>query len=88
MNDDGAVDIVRAAAEKALGREKVELIAEPLMTTEDFGCYGERAPCCFFHVGAGGSEPLHSPRFAPDESAIAVAALVLTQAALDFCSED
>ncbi|MCD8191766.1 MAG: M20 family metallopeptidase [Oscillospiraceae bacterium] len=88
VNDDGAVDIVRAAAEKALGREKVELIAEPLMTTEDFGCYGERAPCCFFHVGAGGSEPLHSPRFAPDESAIAVAASVLTQAALDFCSEN
>ena len=59
----------RMAEETALalfGAERVIRIERPTMTSEDFGCFIENTPGCFYHIGVGGDYPLHSARFLPD----------------------
>ena len=67
-----------AAAEKAaiaaFGKDRVVRINTPTMTTEDFGFYQRRIPGSFYHIGAGCSYPLHSPRFLPTDTALFTAA--------------
>ena len=46
------------------------------MTTEDFGYFIDACSGSFCHIGAGCTEPLHSPTFLPDgKAAIYAAAL-------------
>lgn len=73
VNTDVETDIVRKAAEKAVGKENVVVIKEPLMTTEDFGYYVDTVGGSFYHIGAGCTYPLHSPYFLPDEKALETA---------------
>jgi len=52
-----------------------EMIRKPPPPPGNFGEFLLRVPGCFWHLGVRGedpasAEPLHSPRFAPDESAI------------------
>ncbi|MBO5514320.1 MAG: hypothetical protein J5961_07025, partial [Mogibacterium sp.] len=44
------------------------IIEEPTMTTEDFGCFLDKTPGSFYHIGAGCSLPLHNPAFLPEEN--------------------
>ncbi|MGM9941483.1 MAG: M20 family metallopeptidase [Bulleidia sp.] len=73
VNTEAETDIVRKAAEQAVGKEHVVVIEEPLMTTEDFGCYVDQVGGSFYHIGAGCTFPLHSPYFLPDEKALETA---------------
>lgn len=88
VNHDDMTDLVRAAACRLFGNEKVHLIGEPTMTTEDFGYYLLERPGCFYHFGAGSAHPLHSANFLPDDHAVvtasAVHAAVLEAALSDF----
>lgn len=65
VNSDEETEIVRSAAEKLYGKNQVSVIEEPLMTTEDFGCFIDAAKGSFYHIGAGCTAPLHNSKFLP-----------------------
>ena len=58
--------LAERAALALFGAERVARIETPTMTSEDFGCFIENTPGCFYHIGVGGDYPLHSARFLPD----------------------
>lgn len=86
-NDAALTEAVAAVSDEWLGRERR---SEPLPMTygEDFAEYLRFAKGCFFwlgsgpQVGADQASGLHSPRFNPDESCIAVGAGLLAAIAL------
>ncbi|MDR1986998.1 MAG: amidohydrolase [Treponema sp.] len=87
INDPGATEIVREAAKKIVGPEKVRDAAEANMAGEDFAYIAEKVKASFFFVGIAKDEtPLihHSPYFQWDDPALSITAACLCQAALDF----
>jgi len=63
-------------AREVLGDDKVVVIDEPTMVTEDFGFFVDACSGSFCHIGAGCTESLHSPKFIPDiRAAVTAAAL-------------
>ncbi len=65
--------------------------AQVTTTAEDFSFYQKQVPGLFFFLGVApkGSDPAawapnHSPRFAPDESALATGVRALSSVAVDF----
>lgn len=74
VNCNKEAQLVENCAVSLLGRENVEILTEPTMTTEDFGYYLDKADGCFYHVGAGSEYPLHNGRMSPDEACIKTAA--------------
>lgn len=70
VNDEEKTAYIEKCARDILGDENVIVEALPLMTTEDFGYYLEKAPGCFYHIGCQCNHSLHSEFFNPDESAI------------------
>ena len=69
VNDGAMTDLVRETAASLLGPDRVRVLSEPTMTTEDFGYFLMERPGSFYHLGAGCAAPLHSPAFLPDENA-------------------
>ena len=62
VNDEGAVEIVCAAAKKA--GLKVAFLKQPRRWSEDFGQFTARYPGAMFLLGAGETcPPLHSPEY-------------------------
>lgn len=89
-NDPAMTDLLRRAAGKILGPEKVLELAEPSLGTDDFGYFSDAVPGCYYYIGVGGQDfafPNHNPRFAADPAALPLAAAVEAQAALDFLSQ-
>ncbi|MHB9292928.1 putative N-acetyldiaminopimelate deacetylase [Hollandina sp. SP2] len=87
INDPAATEIVREAAKKIVGPEKVRDAAEANMAGEDFAYIAEKVKASFFFVGIAKDEtPLihHSPYFQWDDPVLIVTAGCLCQAALDF----
>lgn len=76
VNDDGMTALVERAARGLLGDDRVRVIGAPTMTTEDFGYFLQARPGSYYHIGVGGSLPLHSTSFLPDDSAAMTAAAV------------
>lgn len=74
VNHDGEVRLVQETALKLLGADRVKIIEQPTMTTEDFGYFLQKAGGCFYHIGAGCEQPLHNPRFLPEDDAVIYAA--------------
>lgn len=74
VNHDAETLFAEKVAGSLFGAENVRRIEQPTMTTEDFGCYLERFPGSFYHVGAGSDYPLHSPRFLPPDETLFTAA--------------
>ena len=67
VNDTGMTAAAERAAAEYAGRDKVHVINEPVMTTEDFGYYQWKVPGTFIHIGAGCKLPLHNSGFLPAE---------------------
>ena len=76
VNTDAETALMEESAVQVLGQENVVRIQEPTMTTEDFGYFIDACSGCFCSLGAGCSEPLHSPSFLPDSKAAVYAAAV------------
>ncbi|MFH1139271.1 MAG: amidohydrolase [Pseudomonadota bacterium] len=88
VNDADLTELVKMTAGKALGYDKVINIP-PTMGGEDMAFYLEKAPGCFFFVGAGSGDkgldkPHHNSRFDIDEKSLAVGAEVLIRSALAY----
>ena len=76
VNDDAMTELVRRTAAAVLGEDRVAVIEEPSLTTDDFGCFLLQRPGSYYHIGAGCPLPLHNPAFLPDEdAAVTMAAL-------------
>ena len=76
VNHEGMTALAARAAGALLGPERVHEIAEPTMTTEDFGYFLEQRPGSFYHIGAGCALPLHNTGFLPADEAVPAAAAV------------
>jgi len=91
-NDKEMVQLVRSAAGKVLGEDKVFELAEPSMCADDFGYFSNAVPGCYYLVGVGNEEknctyPIHNPRFSADHDALPYAAAVYAQIALDYLEQ-
>jgi amidohydrolase len=87
VSDTATADLVRRAAAATVGEDHVD-IAVPITVGDDVACFLERAPGCYFLVGAGHPErgpvpPHHSAYFDIDEAALAVGVETLVRAGLD-----
>lgn len=85
VNDPAVTEILREVVRDTLGAEAL-IEAQPTMGGEDFSAYLSQAPGAFMFIGArnddaGISAPHHHPRFAIDESALALGVKVLVGAA-------
>lgn len=69
INNEEDTNIITKIANSLFGAKNVTEIS-PRFTTEDFGYYIMGKKGAFYHIGVGGSEPLHSPHFAPSEDAL------------------
>ncbi|WP_132747971.1 amidohydrolase [Scopulibacillus darangshiensis] len=74
VNDEGITKIIRETACKVFGDKALEL-RRPLMVSDDFSAFQQKAPGTYFWVGAGNEEkgiknPLHHPKFTIDEEAL------------------
>ena len=76
VNTDAETALMEESAVQVLGQDHVVRIQEPTMTTEDFGYFIDACCGCFCSIGAGCTEPLHSPYFLPDSKAALFAAAV------------
>ena len=72
---------VRRVGARELGAENVITPLCPQLGVDDFACIAERVPGCYVDLGArrpgGVEEPLHSPRFYPDEGCLPVGAALI-----------
>jgi amidohydrolase len=87
VSDTAMADLVHRAAAATVGEEYVD-IAVPITVGDDVACFLERAPGCYFLVGAGHPElgpvpPHHSADFDIDEAALPVGVETLVRASLD-----
>ena len=60
-----------------------------MMISEDFSAYQQKAPGCFFLIGAGNQEkgityPHHHPKFDLDEDALYIGVNIFVHAAFRF----
>jgi amidohydrolase len=87
VSDPATADLVHRAAAATVGEDHVD-VAVPVTVGDDVACFLERAPGCYFLVGAGHPErgpvpPHHSAYFDIDEAALPVGVETLVRAALD-----
>lgn len=82
-NDEALCALARAGATKALGSPKV-FDAPRMSASEDFAYYKEVAPTCFMVLGVGDGAANHSPKFNPDERALANGVKAEVQIILDY----
>jgi amidohydrolase len=87
VSDAAMADLVHSAAATTVGEDRVD-IAVPITVGDDVACFLERAPGCYFLVGAGHPErgpvpPHHSAYFDIDEAALPVGVETLVRASLD-----
>lgn len=75
-NDAKCVSIAGRAANRALGADRVDVAAEPIMASEDFGVLARRVPACLAFLGNGtepgaGGVPLHSHDYVFNDDTLA-----------------
>jgi amidohydrolase len=86
VNDAAATERLRAVAARVVGADRV--VRNPqIMGGDDMALWLQRAPGCYFFVGAQSNEatafPHHHPRFDLDEAVLPIAVELLAEAAID-----
>lgn len=80
--------LIELSAQEAWGYERVQVLPEPSLGSEDFALYLEHAPGAMFRLGVGHKDkpnyPLHHPKFAIDESAIVTGVVTMAYAAYKY----
>lgn len=83
LNDETLCTSARRSVTKALGTAHV-FDAPRMSASEDFAYYKEVAPTYFMVLGVGDGAANHSPKFNPDESALANGVKAEVQIILDY----
>lgn len=88
VNDPEMTARMRKVAAEVVGEERV-LESAQTMGGDDMALFLQRAPGCYFFVGArnealGADKPHHHPQFDLDEAALAVAVETLTKGVLEY----
>ncbi|MFC5774467.1 M20 family metallopeptidase [Ectobacillus antri] len=88
VNADEVTKQIEQTAIKLFGKEAI-VYPEPTMGGEDFSAYLQKAPGCFFFIGArnetkGIVYPHHHPRFTIDEDSLLMGTSLFVQAAFDL----
>jgi amidohydrolase len=89
VNDPAITELVRRAAEAAVGAEGIAAGDGRQSVSDDMALFLDAAPGCYFLVGAGNPErgitaPHHSPRFDIDEESLPIGVEVLARATLEY----
>jgi amidohydrolase len=88
LNDPKLTQLTEAAAEEAWGSDRVQLLFEPSLGSEDFSLYLEHAPGTMFRLGVGFANrpnyPLHHPQFDVNEVAIVTGVVTMAYAAYKY----
>ena len=85
-NDPTVMEAFRSSSRSLLGDSDVIELESPTMNSEDFAFYSQVVPAAMIWLGTRNEEegftyPLHHPKFAVDEDAMAVGARILLAAA-------
>jgi amidohydrolase len=86
VSDPAMADLIREVATQVVGEDHVD-VAQPVTVGDDVACFLERAPGCYFLVGAGHPErgpvpPHHSADFDIDEACLPIGVETLVRGAL------
>ncbi|MHA6261500.1 M20 family metallopeptidase [Sporosarcina sp. CAU 1771] len=88
INDEKVTSIIQETIVDVLGEESL-ISQNPMMISEDFSAFQQKAPGCFFLIGAGNQEkgityPHHHPKFELDEDALNIGVEIFVHAAFRF----
>ena len=76
-------------AKKVLGEERVALLTDPRMASEDFSYYLEKIPGSYFWMGIGPKEyHPHHPHYEFNDAIIPIAAEMLAQVAISYLNKN
>lgn len=88
QNDPELTQLMEAAAKEAWGSDRVQILLEPSLGSEDFSLYLQHAPGMMFRLGVGHQDrtnyPLHHPQFQIDEAAIVTGVVTLAYATYKY----
>jgi amidohydrolase len=88
QNDLLLTQIIEAAAQEALGGDRVQILLEPSLGAEDFSMYLDHAPGTMFRLGVGHADkpnyPLHHPQFDVNEEAIVTGVMTMAYAVYKY----
>lgn len=92
-NDAGSVDFASRAANRALGEDHVDVAADPIMASEDFGVLARHVPACLAFLGNGteptaGGIPLHSHDYVFNDAVLAAGIAYYREVVTESLSED
>jgi amidohydrolase len=88
INDNEVTAVIEETVREVFGEEALDLM-RPNMGGEDFSAFMEKAPGCYFYVGAGNEEqgityPHHHERFTIDEDALEIGVKTFLHATFKF----
>lgn len=86
VNDADCVEVAGRAAARALGADRVDTAAEPVMGSEDFGVLARHVPACLAFLGNGtgpGDTPLHSHDYIFNDDILAAGIAYYTEVVRD-----
>ena len=89
-NDPALTQAIRPTVERVLGGKERLILTEPEMGGEDFSYFSSIAPVVMLYLGVvpqdRTTDPLHSPTFVADESAIPIGLNVMSAVIMDYLS--
>jgi amidohydrolase len=88
INDNEVTAVIEETVREVFGEEALDMM-RPNMGGEDFSAFQQKAPGCYFYVGAGNEEkgityPHHHERFTIDEDALEIGVKTFLHATFKF----
>ncbi|MEB2299666.1 amidohydrolase [Lysinibacillus xylanilyticus] len=88
INDKEVTEVIEETVREVFGEEAIDFM-NPNMAAEDFSAFQQKAPGCFFYVGAGNKEkgilyPHHHPRFTIDEESLFIGFQLFVQSTFKY----
>lgn len=92
INNSEMFELIKGVGERLLGKNNVVEVKEGSMGGEDFSYVANQVASMYFKLGTANKEkgiyePLHSPTFNIDESAISIGAAMLASSAITYLSD-
>lgn len=91
INDKEVTEFIEETVREVFGEDAIDF-TNPNMAAEDFSAFQQKAPGCFFYVGAGNKEkgiiyPHHHPRFTIDEESLFIGFQMFVQSTFKFLAK-